>query len=404
VKFITLHHRLGGYTSHHFTEAHGLIAECARRGRKLELLIHRHAPREIVRALGAKAVFDDPTFRREWSFEERSDRFVAMLHEHVDRRVRAGDCVMTTIATQLEAHALTRWLVELPRRRKPWVVITFLSDRWNRGTREEYDRQLAEFRKVRELLAAISTDDAHRLLFFAVTEPLAAELTGMLGRPVDYAPMPQAYSDPLPKVPNARPRIAVLGGMRAEKGSYLVPDIVRACSARLDVEFLVQLMNNSLSEEEAARIARIAAEPNVVVIPDAVKQEDYIAALSTADLALFPYEVIPYRQRTSGVFAESVVFGIPVLATPGTWMAQQIHAGRAAGIVFDELTPEAIARAVEQAVTTLDALRARAATLADAWRSTISLTAYVTQVEHAIAERAGTGRGTGRAGGWWRWW
>jgi glycosyltransferase involved in cell wall biosynthesis len=398
VKIISLHHRLSGYTSHHFNEAHGLIAECARRGRKLELLIHHSAPREIARALRARPLFDDPTFRQEWSFEERSDRFTAMLHEHVDGRVRAGDCVMTTIATQLETHALARWLSELPRRRKPWVVITFLSDRWNRGTPEEYERQAAEFRKVRDRLAALAPDDARRLIFFAVTEPLARELTRMLGTQVGYAPMPLPYSDPLPKRPNPRPRIAILGGMRPEKGSYLIPGIIDACRGGVDVEFLVQLANNALPAEEAARVARIAGEPDVIVIPGAVDRDAYLAALSTADLALFPYEVIPYRQRTSGVFAEAVAFGIPVLATAGTWMAEQIRAGRAAGVVFDELTPGAIAGAVAKAASSLDVLRARAAELSGAWRSTISLTAFVDEVETAIAERAGE-RPPGR---WWR--
>lgn len=400
MKIVGLHHRLSGYTSHHFNEAHGLIAECARRGRKLELLIHRSAPREIARALRARPVFDDPTFVQEWSFDERSDRFVAMLHEHVDGRVRAGDCVMTTIATQLETHALARWLAELPERRKPWVVITFLSDRWNRGTREEYERQTGEFGRVRDRIAALPPGDARRLLLFAVTEPLARELTELLGTQVGYAPMPLPYSDPLPKRPNPRPRVAILGGMRPEKGSSLIPAIVDACRGRVDVEFLVQLANNSLSGEEAARVARIAAEPNVVVIPGAVDRDDYLAALSTADLALFPYEVIPYRQRTSGVFAESVAFGIPVLATAGTWMEEQIRTGRAAGVVFDDLTPGAIAGAVANAVADLDALRARAAALTGAWRSTVSLTAFVTRVEEAIAERAGERR----PGNWWRFW
>lgn len=397
MRVVCLHHRLGGYTSHHFNEAHGLRAECARRGWKLELLIHQNAPREIVSALDARPVFDDPTFRSEWSFEERSDRFVGMLRKHVG----ATDCVMTTIATQLETHALTRWLAGLPRRKKPWVVITFLSDRWNRGTTEEYERQAAEFRKVRDLLASLPPEDAHKLIFFAVTEPLARELTQLLGTRVDYASIPLAYSERLPKRPSPRPRIAILGGTRPEKGSYLIPDIISACRDRIDVEFLVQLMNNTLSVAEAARIARVAAEPNVIAIPDAVTREDYIAALSTADLALFPYEVIPYRQRTSGVFAEAVAFGIPVLATPGTWMAQQLTAGRAAGIVFDDLTPEAIARAISTAVANLDALRAHAATLIEAWYATTSLTAFLTQMDEAIASRTTAAPKPER---WWSSW
>lgn len=43
----------------------------------------------------------------DWSFEERSRRFQDMLHRRVDRLVKAGDCMLLTISTQLEAHALT---------------------------------------------------------------------------------------------------------------------------------------------------------------------------------------------------------------------------------------------------------------------------------------------------------
>src|ERR1044071_4634261 len=113
MRFILLHHRFGGYGSHHFKEARGFRIELARRGKKLLLFGIARADRRVVAAGGGRALLGYPPFRLKWSFEERTRRFVDMLHAHIDRVVRADDCVMLTIATQLETHALARWLREL---------------------------------------------------------------------------------------------------------------------------------------------------------------------------------------------------------------------------------------------------------------------------------------------------
>ncbi len=392
MKIVCLHHRLGGYSSHHFNEAHGFMEEYARRGQKFVLLVNTRAEPRIVAKLGARPVLEDPTFRLEWTFEERSQRFLDMLHARVDRLVKVGDRVMVTVATQLEAHALTRWLQELPERKKAWIVIVFLSDRWNRSGRDEYDRQLAEFNRLKATIATLTPDDARKIVFCSVTAPLAEELSGLLGTRVSAVPMPLPYgapaSDGTMMDAASRPRVAILGGTRREKGSYLIPDIIRACRTLVDVEFLVHLTNNSLTVEEAEHLGRIADEPNVSVIRDALSLPDYEAALRSADLALFPYETIPYRQRTSGVFAESVAFGKPVVVTPGTWMAEQIEAGRAAGTIAEDLAPESIARAVAQCVADLDAQRQMAASVSAAWRQTVSLSAFVDLIDALIANRA----------------
>ncbi|HYM59280.1 MAG TPA: glycosyltransferase [Thermoanaerobaculia bacterium] len=390
MKVICLHHRLGGLTSHHFNEAHGFMEEFDRRGKQFVLLVNAHAPAQIVAELKAHAVLDDPTFRMEWSFEERSRRFVKMLHKEVDRRLNADDCVLITIATQLEAYALTRWLAEMPRRKKPWIVILFVSDRWNRSTRDEYERQIAEFRKLNAAIASLAAEDARRMIFFAVTAPLAEELTALLGTSVDIAPMPLPYGDPhlyRPATPQSRlPRVAILGGTRPEKGSYLIPEIIRACRSHVQVEFLVHLTNNTMTPEAFEKLARIAGEPHVTVISEPMTLPEYNAALHSATVALFPYEVTPYKKRTSGVFAEAVAFGKPVVATRGTWMAAQIEAGRAAGTIFDELQPDSIAQAIARCVADLESLQESAQALSSAWRAANSLSAFVDLMEGRIAK------------------
>jgi glycosyltransferase involved in cell wall biosynthesis len=393
MKFICLHHRLGGFSSHHFNEAHGFLQEFKRREKEFILLVPTNVPPEIVSALNARALLeDDPTFRLEWSFEERSRRFVSMLHAHVDSDLSADDCVMVTISTQLEAYALTCWLQDLQTHPKPWIVILFLSDRWNRSGREEYERQIAEFHILNARIRSLTSEDARRLIFCTVSDLLAEELSDLLGIEVGVTCMPIEYGDPkvysLVQNHPDLPRVAILGGTRREKGSYLIPDIVRACRFRVRVEFLIQLANNSLTPQEAEKLARVANQPRVTVIREPISLSEYNAALNSLDIGLFPYEVIPYYKRTSGVFAETVAFGKPVLATRGTWMARQIEAGKAAGIIFDDLQPKTIAKTIARCVAELPALRQTAKALSAKWRETVSLSAFVDFIEQQIALRS----------------
>ncbi|HSY51598.1 MAG TPA: glycosyltransferase [Thermoanaerobaculia bacterium] len=406
MKIICIHPRLAGYSSHHFNEAHGFMEEFDRRGTRFVLLVNAQAQPGIVAELRAHAVLDDPTFRLEWSFEERSHRFVRMLHKNVDWRLSAGDRVLITVSTQLEAHALTRWLRGLPRRKKPWIVILFVSDRWNRAGRDEYDRQIAEFRALRTAITNLAEEDARRLIFCTLTDLLAEELSELLGTTVDVAPLPlDYYGEPRPlkseSRPSSLPRVAILGGTRREKGSYLIPDIIRACQSVVEVEFLVHLTNNTLSAEEAARLALIAGEPRVSVIREALPLSEYKAAFDSADIALFPYEVIPYRKRVSGVFAEAVTLGMPVIATAGTWMAEQIEAGRAAGAVSEDLQPDSIARAIARCVADLESLQQAAQALSVEWRTKTCLSAFVDFMEGQIARRSPDETPPRRS--WWPW-
>jgi hypothetical protein len=315
-----------------------------------------------------------------------------MLHQHIDAEVKANDCVLITVSTQLEAHALTQWLREVPRQKKPWVVILFLSDRWNRSGHAEYERQIAEFRILKDAISHLALEDARRLIFFTVTSSLAEELSDLLGVEMRMAPLSLEYGDPWlynSARPGAHlPQVAILGGMRREKGSHLIHGIVRACQSRVAVEFLVHLANDTFTVEETQKLAQISAEPQVIVINKPLSLPEYNFALNSADIALFPYEVIPYRKRTSGVFAEAVAYGKPVVATRGTWMAEQIEAGHAAGTIFEDLEPNSIAQAIARCVADLKSLRQSAQALSIKWREKSGVSAFVDLLEEEITRRS----------------
>jgi hypothetical protein len=109
LKFICIHPRFASLTSHHFNESWGLKQELRRRGEEFLLLLSVNASQRIADELDARAVIDDPTFRLEWSFPKRSQRFLNVLRAEVNGDLGVDDCVMLTVSTQLEAHALVRW-------------------------------------------------------------------------------------------------------------------------------------------------------------------------------------------------------------------------------------------------------------------------------------------------------
>src|SRR5262249_19103342 len=84
-----------------------------------------------------------------------------------------------------------------------------------------------------------------------------------------------------------------------------------------------------------------------------------------------------------------------IVAPRGTWMAEQVEGGRAAGVVYGEREgeragdgeAEAAAGAVAEAAAHLDALTAEARRLAPAWRRSNSLGPFLDWLEGEIARR-----------------
>jgi len=156
-----------------------------------------------------------------------------------------------------------------------------------------------------------------------------------------------------------------------------------------EVEFLIELANDTLPPEDVRTLTAVAEEPNVIAIRDPMTLPQYHAALQSADVVLCPYDIVPYRIRTSGVFAEAVAYGKPIVVSPGTWMAREIDEGRAAGIVAESVEEESFANAIAQCIASLESLRQTATTLAPEWRRRVSVAAFIEVMERSITMRGG---------------
>jgi glycosyltransferase involved in cell wall biosynthesis len=131
--------------------------------------------------------------------------------------------------------------------------------------------------------------------------------------------------------------VVYLGDARTEKGYHWLPLLVTdAKAAGLPVRFTFQSNFNAFGADPAAAKARnqLASLPRdfeVTLIREALSSDAYHRLLHEADIVVLPYDAAAYSSRSSGVFAEAVAAGKPVIVPAGTWMAGEI--GRASGEV-----------------------------------------------------------------------
>jgi len=375
-RVVAVHHRLSAFVGHRFQEVAGIRDEAPRRGLKPVLVISSWASPAVRAALPtALPLLEDPVFGPE-RFDERTHTFVEMLRTHVEPLVRRDDIVMMTVATQCEVRAFATWLRGLPEDRRPYVVFLFHSDRWNRsdGARAV---QMQEMRVVAGELASLDPTLARRLVFGATTAGLARELSTLLGVRVTEAPLTQTYAAvPRPgDAPNDPPVVGFISGARLERGVALVPDLLDACRRRGLGRFVVHLVDEGVGDAWP-RLVAAADAPDVDTVTGELDPAAYGALLGRCDVIVIPYDRRPYRQRQSAVLADAVVAGKAVVVPSGTWLGEQVMAGRASGAVYVGSDAESIADATADCVRRIGALHARARMLSPAWAARQSLGAF----------------------------
>ena len=157
--------------------------------------------------------------------------------------------------------------------------------------------------------------------------------------------------------PEGKPVVHVvyIGDARTEKGYHWLPHLVSdAFAGQLPVRFTFQSNFNVPHGEPAAVVARAQLEamsdaqkragsfgakhhadrsgktgsplfvPQVDLIKQPLASDEYRKLLLDADVVVIPYDRDNYYARSSGVFAEALVAGKPVIVPAGTWMASQL--------------------------------------------------------------------------------
>jgi hypothetical protein len=99
------------------------------------------------------------------------------------------------------------------------------------------------------------------------------------------------------------------------------------------------------------------------------------------------YEPQAYTSGASGVFVEAAGLGKPVVVPSGTWMAQQIEAGFAVGMTFEESSADSVTKALLLVLKNADELGASARDVAARMRTENSCQRYVEKMMTLVQQR-----------------
>jgi glycosyltransferase involved in cell wall biosynthesis len=192
-----------------------------------------------------------------------------------------------------------------------------------------------------------------RLFLHAETGPIARTFTRLADREVAVVPWPAAEdartaaSSAHAPFAGKAPTIGYFGYGKAERGIFLLPEIVASVAeARPDARFVVQI--NSFLPSETAGVAD-ALRPfgeRAAIIEGALARDRLMALMAECDVVLMPYDPEPYRERGSGLFGEAIMLGRTVVVPDGTWMAEELAANGLPGAAFDRFEATSVAAAV----------------------------------------------------------
>lgn len=175
------------------------------------------------------------------------------------------------------------------------------------------------------------------------------------------------------------PTITYLGNARSSKGFQYLPFLMTQLAPELrQGKWRAELQANVMfarDHESVAALATLRTQP-VTLFEYELSIDHYRELLGRASLIVIPYILLWYHAQTSGVFAEAIGAGKPVVVPRGTWMAHELGEHKA-GILFNPGDRIDFARATRTALERLPDLTEGAKAFQLEWRKRHSPPAFV---------------------------
>ncbi|MGH6795496.1 MAG: glycosyltransferase [Methylocella sp.] len=277
--------------------------------------------------------------------------------------------------SQNQILGLVRFLRTMPRGRLPRVVCQLMFPPsfvpW--GTASTHGEK---FYRIAFKLAAPLIG---RSLFFTVeNEAMRTLYSKDFGIRTRILPVPFGASGPERRI-EGRVRVGFFGDSKCDKGFHLLPKAIAVCQREgLDAEFIVQIQHSRWEQRTIEAECALRALRDVRFLEGILSCEDYAAWAGRTDVMLLPYDPVAFGPaRGSGIFAESVAAGRPVVASRGTFAGTSVENNQAEGEVFAPYTSEALAAAIARLIPRLPACKARAAERAKNFVHSHSPGAYI---------------------------
>ncbi len=217
-----------------------------------------------------------------------------------------------------------------------------------------------------------------KIFFASENLAIASLFQNQFSIEVALLPIPLGESEATTTNKERHIRIGFMGNSKREKGFHLLPEAMRiCCETRTDLTFLIQVNPEPSNSLISATIAKIRAAPCLRVLDGPLTSEAYQTESQKLDVVLLPYDPKQFGMRGSGVFTEAVTSGKLIVATQGTWAAQEIRNQTAVGEIFENYDSQSLAYAVLRLCDRFEVARQLALSLASKSKGKNSPAAYV---------------------------
>lgn len=359
---------------HHLGVLHRFQTELTKLQAGSVSLVSLHASEDLRREAALVPTFEKSIYyRTRWTraeFDEGAQTFCTDLRRGMRALRVRPEIMIFPAADQVTVLGLARYLERHQRRNPPEIVLwLMMAPHYKKSIDDPSTASLmVEYQEAFDDLRRTVANDA-RIHVCCETSAMAAAYEPHVGLKIETVIVHKLIERPRERRvrgPGEPIRIVSTGNANAAKGYSLLADAIDGLNrARDDLEFLIHGTVEQTDYPEGRQVLQRLAglAPNVTVRTDVLSAEDYLDWLSRADLLLQPYDPLVYRTRGSGVFAEAMKLGIPVVATKGCDFSQAaIEQGRAVGM--EDFSAESLVRAVLTAADRLEEISSCAASFA----------------------------------------
>ncbi|HEX7446486.1 MAG TPA: hypothetical protein VF306_03010 [Pirellulales bacterium] len=317
-----------------------------------------YCPRQAAKVIQAVRTLVPGGFGNELEqmlcFERDLLRFLALAE------ARRGDQVLVLSAHPRDAAAVQLAAEILGPENSPTFHLEILNALFESDPAAERSTP-PSYVRVKRLLFSLYEDwiVGDHVKLYTDSDVLSRDYESLSGQPFGVLPIPfrAELLTSAPRPPAAAVRLGYFGEARDEKGFPWLPDLAEALRDEYlepgRARFLVQA-NISLPQYNPQSVAALdrlkqfaPAQVQLFAEEAPLSAVEYYRVVSQADVVLLPYLHGRYRACTSGVLAEALAMGAPVVAPASTWMAEQLPAG--AGETFTDFNSfvEAVKRVID---------------------------------------------------------
>ena len=295
--------------------------------------------------------------------------------------IRGDDFVYFNSAQPAQVMAAVHWIAALPAERRPQIVIEFGTEpglqfqRTPNAVRHDVpdprvDPRPMLFRFVGGRLREINTKRIHLATFHAISSRV---YESMLGQPVGVLPFPYDANEPVSDRSQKRPIvITALGHQGFDKGFHLLPTIAaELLRTHADIRIVLHSAVPGEKPETDTALRRLADGNERLTFHEGILGGgDWEALLSQSDLILCPYNPDRYFLSHSGIVAEALANGIPVVVPSGTALASITEEFGGARTTFDRFEVFSIVEATNRALSSFNHYAALAVSASEKWHRT----------------------------------